>query len=64
MSDGTKVENPKYLPKYQKKLARAQCRLSRTMLRSKNHKKQHIRIARIHEHIRNMRRDTLQKLTT
>lgn len=64
MSDGAEARNPKYLPKYQKKLARAQRRLSRTMPRSKNHEKQRIRVARIHEHIRNMRRDTLQKLTT
>ena len=64
MSDGTEAKNPKYLPTYQKKLARAQRRLSRTMPRSKNHEKQRIRVARIHEHIRNMRRDTLQKLTT
>ena len=30
MSDGTEAKNPKYLPTYQKKLARAQRRLSRT----------------------------------
>ena len=63
-SDGRTVANPRILRKYQRKLAREQRCLARKMPRSRNRDKQRIRVAKVHEHIRNIRRDFLQKLTT
>lgn len=64
LSDGTKVENPKYLEQLEFKLHREQRKLSRMQNGSNNWNKQRIKIARLHEHIANMRRNFLQKLTT
>lgn len=63
-SNGETVANPHILRKYQRKLAREQRRLARKMPRSRNRDKQRIRVARVHEHIGNIRKDFLQKLTT
>lgn len=63
-SNGRTVANPRILRKHQRKLAREQRRLARKMPRSRNRDKQRIRVARIHEHIGNIRRDFLQKLTS
>lgn len=63
-SNGAAVENPRVLCNYQKKLAREQRRLARKMPHSRNRENQRIRVARVYEHIRNIRRDFLQKLTT
>ena len=63
-SNGETVANPRILRKYQRKLAREQRRLARKMPRSRNRDKQRIRVARVHEHIGNIRKDFLQKLTT
>lgn len=57
LSDGTQVENPKYLLKSEKKLKRAQRRLSRKKKGSSNRRKQCVKIAKLHEHIANQRRD-------
>ena len=64
LSDGTKIENPKYFANTQKKLARYQRKLSRKSRGSKNKEKQRIKVARIHEKIANQRKDFLQKLST
>jgi putative transposase len=63
-SNGTVVENPKYLEKSMHKLARAQRRLSRKQKGSANYTKQCIAVAKIHEHISNQRADFLQKQST
>lgn len=63
-SNGNTVANPRTLRKYQRKLAREQRQLSRKLPRSQNRQKQRIRVARVHEHIANIRKDFLQKLTT
>ena len=63
-SNGRTVANPRILRKHQRKLAREQRRLARKMPHSRNRDKQRIRVARIHEHIGNIRRDFLQKLTS
>lgn len=63
-SNGNTVANPRTLRQYQRKLAREQRRLSRKLPRSQNRLKQRIRVARVHEHIANIRKDFLQKLTT
>lgn len=63
-SDGTreKVENPRWLRKTEKKLAREQRILSRKEKGSANWRKQRIRVARAHERVRNARSDHHHKL--
>ena len=63
-SNGNTIPNPKYLEKTAKILVRAQRRLSRKQIGSKNRNKQRIRVARIHEKITNQRNDFLQKQST
>lgn len=63
-SSGEVVENPKYLKKLLKKLAKLQKRLSRKPKDSSNYNKAGIKVARLHEYITNQRRDFLQKLST
>ena len=62
--DGTKVEAPKYLRKALKKLARLQWQLSRKVKGSKNREKARIKVARLHEYVRNQRKDFLHKLSS
>lgn len=58
------VNNPKYLEKKSKKLAREQRRLARKQKGSHNREKQRIRVAATHEKIANQRNDFLQKQST
>jgi len=64
ISDGRKIDNPKILYKYEKKLTREQKRLSRKKKGSNNKDKQRIKVARIHEKVTNIRKDFLHKLST
>lgn len=63
-SNGTKISNPKYLSKSQKKLAKLQRELSRKTKGSNRWNKARIKVARINEKIANQRKDFLQKLST
>jgi len=63
-SDGQKFENHKHLARSEKKLARLQRQLSRKQKGGKNRDKARIKVARMHEHITNQRKDTLHKLST
>lgn len=63
-SNGEKIENPKYLNRSLKKLAKLQRELSRKSRGSSNCNKARIKVARLQEHISNQRRDFLQKLST
>lgn len=63
-SDGLEYANPKYLQQSEKKLARLQRQLSRKTKDSVNWNKARIKVARLHEHIANQRRDMQQKLST
>lgn len=63
-SDGEKIENPKYLKKFEKRLAKKQRDLSRKVKGSKNRNKARIVVAKIHKKISNQRKDFLQKLST
>lgn len=64
ISDGTSLPNPKHFIKSQKKLAKLQRRLSRKQKGSKNRSKARLKVARLHAHIANQRKDYLHKLTT
>lgn len=63
-SNGNTVDNPKPLKKLLKKLTREQRRLSRKMPKSANREKSRVHVARIHEHIANIRKDFLHKTST
>ena len=63
-SDGTAYLNHKYLATSQEKLAKLQRQLSRKPKGSKRREKARIKVARLHEHIANQRRDMLHKLST
>ncbi|MGZ7068840.1 MAG: IS200/IS605 family element RNA-guided endonuclease TnpB [Methanobacterium sp.] len=63
-SDGFKVANPRYLKQNLRKLKREQRKLSRKQKGSKNREKQRLKVARIHEKIRNIREDFQHKLST
>ncbi len=63
-NNGSSVQNPKTLAKYQKRLSREQKRLSRKQAGSNNRNKQRLRVARLHEKIANTRSDFLHKEST
>ena len=63
-SNGNVVPNPKFLEKSMSKLIREQRKLSRKLKGSRNHNKQRIKVALIHEKITNQRNDFLQKQST
>lgn len=62
-SDGEKFDNIRTTKKYEDKLAKEQRKLSHKVKGSKNWNKQRIKIARIHEKIRNTRIDNLHKIS-
>ena len=63
-SNGQKYEFPRYFKQSEKRLARAQRRLSRKSKGSKRYAKSKLQVARVHEHIKNQRQDFLHKLST
>ena len=73
LSDGTVYKNPKFFRALEKKLAKEQRKLSRRkeqaikdgrkLDESKNYQKQHIKVTKIHESIKNKRTDYLHKLS-
>ena len=63
-SDGTVLENPKYLVKQQKKLKHYQRKLARQVKGSNRRDKTKLRIAKIHHKIVNQRTDCVHKFTS
>ncbi|EEM80250.1 IS200/IS605 family element RNA-guided endonuclease TnpB [Bacillus thuringiensis] len=64
LSNGTTYKNPRFFRTLEKKLAEAQRILSRRMKGSSNWNKQRVKVARVHEHITNARKDYLDKIST
>ena len=64
LSDGTVVENPRYLRKAEKKLKRAQQALSRKTKGSNRRTKARAKVAHLHARVANQRSDAMHKLTT
>ena len=64
LSDGTVIENPRYLRKSERRLKRAQKALSRKVKGSKRCAKARAKVARLHAHVANQRSDAMHKLTT
>lgn len=62
-SDGEKIDNIRTTKKYEDKLTKEQRKLSHKTKGSKNWNKQRIKVARIHEKIRNTRIDNLHKIS-
>ena len=63
LSDGTKIENPKFYAKYQQELGSAQASFSKKKTNSKNYWKQRKIVAKKHEKISNCLKDYLHKLS-
>lgn len=74
LSDGTVHKNPRFLRTLEKKLEKEQRKLSlryeqakkdgKPLDEAKNYQKQKVKVARIHENIKNARTDFLHKLST
>ena len=64
LSDGTVVENPRYLRKAEKKLKRAQQALGRKIKGSNRRAKARAKVAHLHARVANQRLDAMHKLTT
>jgi putative transposase len=64
LSDGAKVDAPKFLRRAARKLKRSQQGLCRKVKGSQNRRKAVIRVARAHARVADMRRDWLHKLST
>jgi putative transposase len=62
-SDGHRTGNPRHTAKYEAKLAKAQRRLSRKKLGSRNRAKARMKVARIHAKLSDCRMDNLHKLS-
>ncbi len=63
LSNGSKIEPPKFLRQSELRLSREQIKLSRKKPKSKNRNKQRIKVAIVHRKIRNQRKDFNQKLS-
>ncbi len=61
LSNGTIIENPKFLIKSEKKLAKLQRRMSRKKKGSANRRKARFKVAKLHQAIFNQRQDFLHK---
>ena len=62
-SYGIVIDNPKYFRKSQEKLAKEQRKLSKCIKGSNNYKKQKLKVALIHEKIKNQRKDFQHKIS-
>ena len=63
-SNGSKVSNPKYLRKSERRLKKLQRQHSKKQKGSRNREKSRIRLAKQYEKVTNQRKDFLNKLTT
>ena len=63
-STGERFPGPKYYRKYERKLQKIQRQLSRKKMGSRNRDKARVKVARLHEKVRNCRHDYLHKLST
>ncbi|MFE0799604.1 RNA-guided endonuclease InsQ/TnpB family protein [Streptomyces sp. NPDC058812] len=64
LSDGTKVDSPRFLRRAEKKLKKAQRELSRTQKGSKNRDKARLKVARAHAKVADARREFHHRLST
>lgn len=62
-NQGTRADYPKFYRKAQSKLTKEQRKLSLMKLHSSNYEKQKVKVATLHEHIGNQRKDWIHKLS-
>lgn len=62
-NDGTVIENPKFFRKSQKQLEKVQRKLSHCIKGSNGYNKQKLNVAKIHEKIKNQRKDFHHKIS-
>ena len=63
-SDGETINNPRWIKTNEKKLKKIQKQLSKKLKGSNNHDKARIRLAKLHEKIKNQKQDFLHNITT
>lgn len=63
-SDGCVIDNPRYFRKSQAKLAKEQRKLSHCIKGSNNYNKQKLKVALVHEKVRNQRKDFQHKVSS
>ncbi|MFI9598616.1 RNA-guided endonuclease InsQ/TnpB family protein [Streptomyces sp. NPDC052043] len=64
LSDGTKIDSPRFLRRAEKKLKKAQRELSRKQKGSKNRAKARVKVARAHARVADARREFHHQLST
>jgi putative transposase len=64
LSDGTKIDSPRFLRRAEKKLKKAQRELSRKQKGSKNREKARLKVARAHAQVTDARREFHHQLST
>ncbi len=64
LSDGTKIDSPRFLRRAEKKLKRAQRELSRKQKGSRNREKARLKVARAHARVADARREFHHQLST
>ncbi|MPY33511.1 IS200/IS605 family element transposase accessory protein TnpB [Streptomyces adustus] len=64
LSDGTKIDSPRFLRRAEKKLKKAQRELSRKQKGSRNRAKARLKVARAHAKVANARREFHHQLST
>ncbi|MGI5380411.1 RNA-guided endonuclease InsQ/TnpB family protein [Streptomyces sp. CA-251387] len=64
LSDGTKIDSPRFLRRAEKKLKKAQQELSRKQKGSKNRAKARLKVARAHDKVTDARREFHHQLST
>jgi len=64
LSNGIQIENPHLIDRYERRIKRQQKKLVRKKKGSNNYRKQSIKIARLHQNLRDSRRDFLHKAST
>ncbi|WGD40491.1 RNA-guided endonuclease InsQ/TnpB family protein [Streptomyces cathayae] len=64
LSDGTKIDSPRFLRRAEKKLKKAQRELSRKQKGSKNREKARLKVARAHAEVTDARREFHHRLST
>ena len=64
LSNGEKIDNPRYLRKHLRKLGLAQRKLARKKKGSNNYRKARLKVAKAHAKVKDSRTDFLHKLST
>ena len=64
LNNGIKFENPRFIKQSEKKLTKEQRRLSKMQRGSNNYNRQRIKVAKLHKHIANQRKNYLHNITS